>query len=53
VNGVEADLRRAFNKPSFSIPGATPQQRLQNLINAILGLNNGRKEGLYQSLGGK
>jgi hypothetical protein len=53
VNGVEADLRLTFNNPSFTIPGATPQQRLQNLINAISGLNKGRKEGLYQSLGGK
>ncbi|MDQ3817283.1 MAG: hypothetical protein M3362_06290 [Acidobacteriota bacterium] len=53
VNLVEADLRRAFNNPRFSIPGATPQQRLQNLINALLNLNKGRKEGIYQGLGGK
>ncbi|MDQ3816864.1 MAG: hypothetical protein M3362_04115 [Acidobacteriota bacterium] len=53
VNSIELDLRRAFNNPRFSIPGATPQQRLQNLINALLNLNKGRKEGIYQGLGGK
>jgi len=53
LNSIEQDLRRTFNDPRFTIPGATTQQRLQNLMNAILSLNRGRKEGLYQALGGK
>lgn len=53
VNLVEANLRSTFNNPRFTIPGATPEQRLQNLINALLNLNKGHKEGIYQSLGGK
>lgn len=53
VNSIEADLRLTFKNPRFTIPGATPQQRLQNLIKALLSLNKGRKEGLYQGLGGK
>jgi chaperonin cofactor prefoldin len=53
LNSLEADFRKTFNNPNFTIPGATPQQRLQNLINALISLNKGRKEGIYQSLGGK
>lgn len=53
LNSIEQDLRRTFKDPRFTIPSANTQQRLQNLMNAILSLNKGRKEGLYQSLGGK
>jgi uncharacterized protein YoxC len=53
LNSIELDLRRTFNDPRFTIPGANTQQRLQNLTNALLNLNKGRKEGIYQALGGK
>jgi hypothetical protein len=53
LNSIELDLRRTFKDPRFTIPGANPQQRLQNLLNALLNLNKGHKEGLYQALRGK
>lgn len=53
LNSIELDFRRTFKDPRFTIPGANTQQRLQNLANALLNLNKGRKEGLYQALGGK
>jgi uncharacterized protein YoxC len=53
VNLIEADLRRIFRNPKFTIPGATPQQRLQNSINALLNLNKCNIQGIYQSLEGR
>jgi hypothetical protein len=50
--GVETNFRSEFNDPQFTIPGRTSLNRLQNLLNAILNLNHGRKQGLYTSLGG-
>lgn len=53
LTSVQNDFRVVFNNPNFVIPGATPLEQYQNLINAILNLNKGRKEGLYVNLGGK
>ncbi|MCD6048763.1 MAG: hypothetical protein K0Q55_166 [Verrucomicrobia bacterium] len=39
-----------FNNPTFVIPGATLEQQVQNLINAILGLNHGQQQALYGQL---
>jgi len=50
---LQNDFRVVFNDPTFVIPGATPLEQYQNLINAILNLNKGRKEGIYTNLGGK
>jgi alpha-tubulin suppressor-like RCC1 family protein len=53
LNNLQNDFRVTFNNPTFVISGATPSEQYQNLINAILNLNKGRKEGLYTNLGGK
>ncbi len=39
-----------FNNPTFVIPGTTLEQQVQNLINAILGLNHGQQQALYGQL---
>jgi hypothetical protein len=46
-------LQTAFADPTFTVPGATPQEQLQNLMAAINTLNAGQKLALYNSLGGK
>lgn len=48
-----ADLRSVFGNPAFVLPGGTPFEQLQNVVNAITRLNRGRKEGLYVNLGGR
>ena len=53
LGGVETNFRAEFHDPQFMIPGATPFDRLQNLMNAILNLNHGRKQGVYANLGGQ
>jgi predicted nucleic acid-binding Zn-ribbon protein len=45
-------LATSFNDPGFQIPGATPQEQLQNLVTAIDQLNPGQKHALYKNLGG-
>lgn len=52
VTSVQQSLRETFNAPGFIIPGATPEEQLGRLLEAILGLNKGRKEGIYRALGG-
>jgi len=41
-----------FKNPSFTIPGGTPQARLQNLGFAITSMNKGQKMAVYRGLGG-
>jgi sugar lactone lactonase YvrE/cell division protein FtsB len=53
VSSIQGDFRNTFRDAGFAIPGATPMVQLQNLINATLGLEKGRKMGIYQNLGGK
>jgi hypothetical protein len=50
---VQAYFRNLFADPGFTIQGGTNVQQFQNLIDAILKLNNGRAMGLYQNFGGK
>jgi hypothetical protein len=50
---LQNDFRAMFNNPTFVIPGATLLEQYQNLITAILHLNQGRKMGIYTNLGGK
>jgi len=50
---MEADFRIVFKAPVFVIPGNNSIERLRNLIDAIISLNKGRKEGIYENLGGK
>lgn len=53
VNLVQENLRQAFRNPAFVIPGGIPELQLHALTNAVIGLNLGRREGLYQALNGK
>jgi hypothetical protein len=53
LGAIEADLRRTFRNPSFTIPGATAEEKLAALQEAILGLNLGRKQGLFDGLRGR
>lgn len=50
---LQNDFQAVFNNPTFEIPGATLLEQYQNLITAILNLNQGRKMGIYTNLGGK
>jgi outer membrane murein-binding lipoprotein Lpp len=47
------DLRAAFGDPRFTLPGSTPFEQLRNLVDAVMELNRGRKEGVYVNLGGR
>jgi len=49
---IEQNLRVEFKNPSFTIPGGTPQARLQNLGFAITSMNKGQKMAVYRGLGG-
>lgn len=53
LSNIQQTLVQVFSNPQFTIPGATPLEQYQNLVNAILGLNSGRLQGLYMNLGGK
>jgi hypothetical protein len=52
IASLQEMLRATFKDPTFTVPGATPQQQVQNLIAAINNLNPGQKQALYKSLGG-
>lgn len=49
---LRAQLAAAFRDPSFAIPGETTGEQIENLVEAINGLNNGAKKQLYKELGG-
>lgn len=49
VDDIQANFRATFGDPMFSIPG-TPLERYQSLIDAILGLNRGARQQLYNAL---
>jgi N-acetylneuraminic acid mutarotase len=53
LSNIQQALGQAFSNPQFTVPGATPLERYQNLVNAILSLNRGRLQGVYMNLGGK
>jgi hypothetical protein len=50
VQSLMTAFQTEFNDPTFVIPGATLEQQVQNLINAILGLNHGQQQALYNNL---
>lgn len=50
---LSVNLAQAFNSPTFTIPGSTPQEQVQNLVTAIGKLNHGQQQALYKNLGGK
>jgi peptidoglycan hydrolase CwlO-like protein len=52
IASLQQLLQSALNDPNFTVPGATPQQQLQNLVTAISNLNPGQKLALYKNLGG-
>jgi hypothetical protein len=53
LGAVQQDLARAFGNGAFRISGASSIEQLNNLIRAVLNLNLGRKQGVYQNLGGR
>jgi hypothetical protein len=53
VTSFQDDLRQVFADPGFVVPGATPLEQLQAIVQAVIGLNKGRKQGVYVNLGGK
>lgn len=52
LSRLEEDFRITFHNPNFAIPGESSEAKLENLIDAIIGLNKGRKMGIYKALGG-
>ncbi|MBI4639562.1 MAG: hypothetical protein HY731_02645 [Candidatus Tectomicrobia bacterium] len=50
IEGLEHHLQEIFRDPEFQVPGATLEEKLQNLLEAIRLLNRGRKLGLYVNL---
>jgi len=50
IEGLEQHLQEIFRDPEFQVPGATLEEKLQNLLEAIRLLNRGRKLGLYVNL---
>ncbi len=53
VSRVQADLRQTFSDAAFVIPGATVEQQLANLIDAVIALNRGRTQGILDALRGQ
>ncbi len=53
IQALDQFFATMFNNPTFQLPGSTPQQQLQNLVNAISQLNHGQQQALYKNLGGK
>jgi YVTN family beta-propeller protein len=52
ISSLQDNFRQIFANPKFVVPGATPLEQLQNIIQAVLHLNKGRKMGVYTNLGG-
>jgi hypothetical protein len=50
---IEVDFQTVFNDSDFVIPGNTLLERIDSLINAVMGINKGRKMEIYKNLGGK
>ena len=50
LNLLEEDFRATFHDPVFEIPGNNSEEKLENLVQAIIDLNKGRKMGLYKAL---
>jgi len=53
ILATQQDLRIIFGDPHFVVPGATRAARWLAIIRAIEGLNRGRKQGVYEGLGGR
>lgn len=52
VASLQNDFRQVFGNPTFVVPGATPLQQLQNIVQAVIGLKKSSKKGVYNNLGG-
>lgn len=53
ILAIQQDLRIIFGDPHFVVPGATRATRWLAITRAIEGLNRGRKQGVYEGLGGR
>jgi DNA-binding beta-propeller fold protein YncE len=47
---LEADFRREFSDAGFVVPGGSTAARVQALVDAVIALNHGRKQGVYTGL---
>jgi len=52
VRMIQTNLRASFRDPAFTIPGGTPQDQLQALVQAVVQLSKGCRQYLYRNLGG-
>ena len=52
IANLTQSLQSAFTDPQFSIPGANPNEQIENLVGAIENLNYGQRQALYLNLGG-
>jgi hypothetical protein len=52
LDGYEAALRTMFRNATFEIPGATPMEQLQSLLNALEDLKKGQQRAIFKGLGG-
>ena len=50
LDAVEQDMQREFVNPRFTIPGATPAERVRSLAEAIVRLDRESKRPLYREL---
>ncbi len=50
IDRLEVDFRETFRDPGFEIRGETAEEEFENLVDAILNLNKGRKMDLYKQL---
>lgn len=50
VNALNSAFQSEFSDPTFVIPGATLQEQVQYLINAILDLTHGQRKAVYDNL---
>lgn len=53
LTALEQEFRTRFNAPGFTIPGASPLERLQSLMAAIQALNHAQQQAIFLNLGGK
>ncbi len=53
IQRLTVDFQQVFGKPEFRIPGETTADQIETLVNAILNLNLGEKQGLFINLNGR
>lgn len=52
IADLAASLEAMFSEPGFSVPGDSPEEQIDNLVDAIGELNYGQQQALFENLGG-